>query len=113
MTKTQAQASASIPSTLRRLAPYLREHGWRIVISLALLIVAFGVWCVLWPVRRNRPSAPTLAWIWAVIEMINGVVHSLWSVRLGGYTPGVATAPLLFVIAVYLVRQLRATRRLE
>jgi ATP-binding cassette subfamily B protein len=40
MTKTPAQASASIPSTLRRLAPYLREHGWRIVISLALLIVA-------------------------------------------------------------------------
>jgi ATP-binding cassette subfamily B protein len=40
MTKTPAQASASIPSTLRRLAPYLREHGWRIAISLALLIVA-------------------------------------------------------------------------
>ena len=33
-------SSASIPSTLRRLAPYLREHGWRIAISLALLIVA-------------------------------------------------------------------------
>jgi ATP-binding cassette subfamily B protein len=40
MTKTPAHASASIPSTLRRLAPYLREHGWRIAISLALLIVA-------------------------------------------------------------------------
>jgi len=32
--------SASIPSTLRRIAPYLREHGGRIAISLALLIVA-------------------------------------------------------------------------
>ncbi|MDE2258599.1 MAG: ABC transporter ATP-binding protein/permease [Xanthomonadaceae bacterium] len=31
---------ASIPSTLRRLAPYLREHRWRIVVSLALLIIA-------------------------------------------------------------------------
>ena len=40
MIKTPAHASASIPSTLRRLAPYLREHGWRIAISLALLIVA-------------------------------------------------------------------------
>ncbi|HSM99676.1 MAG TPA: ABC transporter ATP-binding protein/permease [Rudaea sp.] len=40
MTQTPAQASASIPSTLRRLAPYLREHGWRIAVSLALLIVA-------------------------------------------------------------------------
>ncbi|HMM56180.1 MAG TPA: ABC transporter ATP-binding protein/permease [Rudaea sp.] len=34
------KSSASIPSTLRRLSPYLREHGWRIVISLGLLIVA-------------------------------------------------------------------------
>jgi ATP-binding cassette subfamily B protein len=40
MTQTPATASASIPSTLRRLSPYLREHGWRIAISLALLIVA-------------------------------------------------------------------------
>ena len=32
--------STSIPSTLRRLAPYLREHRLRIVVSLALLIVA-------------------------------------------------------------------------
>ncbi|MBS0570139.1 MAG: ABC transporter ATP-binding protein/permease [Proteobacteria bacterium] len=40
MTATTAQASASIPATLRRLAPYLREHGWRIGISLSLLIAA-------------------------------------------------------------------------
>ena len=34
------KSSASIPSTLRRLAPYLREHRLRIAVSLALLIVA-------------------------------------------------------------------------
>ncbi|MHB8680129.1 MAG: ABC transporter transmembrane domain-containing protein, partial [Rudaea sp.] len=34
------KSTTSIPSTLRRLAPYLREHRWRIVVSLALLIVA-------------------------------------------------------------------------
>ena len=37
---TAPAASASIPSTLRRLTPYLREHGGRIAASLALLIVA-------------------------------------------------------------------------
>ncbi|HXD83291.1 MAG TPA: ABC transporter ATP-binding protein/permease [Rudaea sp.] len=40
MTESPSRKSASIPTTLRRLAPYLREHGWRIAISLALLIVA-------------------------------------------------------------------------
>jgi ATP-binding cassette subfamily B protein len=40
MTNQTPPASASIPSTLRRLTPYLREHGWRIGISLALLIAA-------------------------------------------------------------------------
>ncbi|MBS0555942.1 MAG: ABC transporter ATP-binding protein/permease [Proteobacteria bacterium] len=32
--------SASIPSTLRRIAPYLREHGGRVAVALGLLIVA-------------------------------------------------------------------------
>ncbi|HST27156.1 MAG TPA: ABC transporter ATP-binding protein/permease [Rudaea sp.] len=40
MTKSHSSKSAGIPSTLRRLSPYLREHGWRIGISLALLIIA-------------------------------------------------------------------------
>ena len=34
------KSSASIPSTLRRLAPYLHGHAWRIGASLTLLIVA-------------------------------------------------------------------------
>mgnify|MGYP003768359559 CR=1 FL=1 len=33
-------SSTSIPSTLRRIAPYLREHGGRVAVSLGLLIVA-------------------------------------------------------------------------
>jgi hypothetical protein len=49
-------------------------------------------------------------WVWAVIETINGLGHPLWSLRQGGYTPGVATAPVLLVLALYLAVQLRATR---
>jgi len=50
----------------------------------------------------------TIGWVWVTIEMINGVVHPLWSLREMRYTPGVATAPLLLVLALYLARQLRA-----
>ncbi len=77
------------------------ERGF-LVINVSL--VAFGLWCWLWPVRRRWPSAVNLAWAWVTVEVINGIGHSLWTLRQGGYTPGVATAPVLLVLAVYLAR---------
>jgi hypothetical protein len=85
-----------------------QERGF-LVINLAL--VAFGVWCFLWPIRRDWPTAASLAWIWVTIEVINGVGHPLWSLRMGGYTPGVATAPVLLVLALYVGQQLRTIAR--
>lgn len=72
------------------------------------LLVLFGFWCFLWPVRRGWPSAVPLAWLWVGIELLNGVGHPLWSLRQGGYTPGVVTAGILLILALYLARQLRA-----
>src|SRR5688572_17696298 len=71
-------------------------------------LVAFGLWCFVWPIRRRWRSAVTIGWLWVTIELINGVVHPLWSLRELSYTPGVATAPLLLIAALYLARQLRA-----
>lgn len=71
---------------------------------LNLCIVAFGVWCYCWPVRRHWAVATAILWLWIVVETINGVVHPLWSLIQGGYTPGVITAIPLFVIATYLMR---------
>jgi hypothetical protein len=56
---------------------------------------------------RGWPVAVSLAWFWVAIEIINGIVHPLWSLREGGYTPGLATAPILLLLAVYLAHQLR------
>jgi len=80
------------------------ERGF---VILNVLLVAFGTWCYLWPIRRHWAIAISLAWIWVVIETINGIVHPLWSVLQRGYTPGLGTAPVLFVLAIYLARQLR------
>ena len=75
-------------------------------IVINVTIVALGFWCFLWPVRRRWPSAATLAWFWVVLELVNGIGHPVWSLRQHAYTPGVATALLLLVLAVYLARQL-------
>jgi hypothetical protein len=85
-----------------------REVGFLI---LNIAIVALGVWCLLWPVRGNWPSAHAILWTWVLIETINGVGHMVWSLVQGSYTPGVLTAPILLLVALYLAMQLRAAAR--
>src|SRR5688572_28644189 len=88
---------------LTGLFPLDRELTF-IILNVAL--VGFGLWCLFWPVRRSWPSALGVMWLWVVIETINGLGHPLWSLRQGGYTPGVITAPILLVVALYLGAQL-------
>jgi hypothetical protein len=76
-------------------------------------LVAFGLWCWAWPVRRGWPSAVPLAWAWVTVETINGIGHPLWTLLQGKYTPGVGTAPLLLVLAIYLGIQLSRPGRLS
>lgn len=87
-----------------------RERGF---VALNVLILAFGAWCWFWPVRRRWRSAIGLAWVWAVVEVLNGIGHSAWSLMRDGYTPGVATAPALFVLALTLGSQLVNATRLD
>ena len=81
-----------------------RQIGF-VIINMAL--VAFGLWCFFWPVRRRWPSARLLIGVWILIELINGVGHPLWSIQQRGYTPGVITAPLLLILALSLMWQLK------
>ena len=75
-------------------------------------LVAFGLWCFFWPVRERWAAAVGLVWVWIAIELLNGIGHPVWSLMRGGYTPGVATAPVLLALALYLALQLRSYRGL-
>lgn len=70
-------------------------------------LVAFGLWCFLWPVRQHWAVAFGFVWVWISIELLNGIGHPAWSLMSGGYTPGLATAPVLLVLALSLVYQTR------
>lgn len=87
-----------------------QDREWSFV-ALSILLMAFGLWCLLGPVRRGRPSAVYLGWGWVIVEAINGTTHPLWTLHEGGYTPGVATSPLLLALAIYFGYQLRNVAR--
>jgi hypothetical protein len=76
-----------------------------------VVVIGFGLWCLFWPILRGWPSALVVASIWTAIELVNGVGHSIWSLIQGGYTPGVATAPFLFLLALNLGREVRLANR--
>jgi hypothetical protein len=71
-----------------------------------VLVVAFGVWCYICRVRADRASATRWMWLWVLVEFSNGVVHTLLGIIRGSYFPGLATAPVLLVLAVFLAVQL-------
>ena len=73
-----------------------------------ILLVLFGVWCYVARVRRGLPSARSLAWFWALLELGNGVSHSAFALARGSYFPGVATAPLLLGLSIHLIARLSA-----
>jgi hypothetical protein len=74
-------------------------------------LVLFGLWCVLWPVRRRWPMALPLARVWIAIELVNGVGHPVWSLVARRYTPGVITAVPLLILAILLWREVRVPGR--
>ena len=76
-----------------------------------VVLISFGLWCFIWPIRRRWASMRVFAWLWVAIELINGTVHPLWSLFELRYTPGVATAPVLFGLAIFLSRQLHTHAR--
>jgi len=81
------------------------ERGF---VTFNLLLVAFGLWCWLFPVRRGWTMAVPLAWLWVAIELVNGIGHPAWSIMQGGYTPGLATALVLLPLALLVASRLVA-----
>jgi hypothetical protein len=73
---------------------------------LNIAIVVFGSWCYLFRVAPRKPGARALAWGWAVVELLNGIVHPAIGLLRGNYFPGTITAPALFAVSLWLIRDL-------
>src|SRR5512140_1403842 len=71
-------------------------------------LIGFGLWCYAARVRRGGVASRRWIWVWVGIEIFNGIGHPVWAVLVGGYVPGLASAPLLLCVALVLLWQLRA-----
>ena len=75
------------------------------IINIGLFVV--GLLCWQFPVRNNYPIAKAIVWFWIILELSNSIIHTLWTLSEGSYTPGIITAPFLFVAASYLAVQMK------
>lgn len=79
------------------------EKGF-VIINIGLFIAGMLIWLA---AVRNNSSAIIPVWVLTILEMINSIGHSIWAVMEKNYVPGVATAPFLLILAIYLVTQLK------
>lgn len=76
-------------------------------------LVLFGLWCYVARVRRAHPSWRGWAWFWVALEAANGTAHLFNALERRGYFPGVATAPFLLGLAIWLGVTLSHTRPVD
>ena len=70
-----------------------------IIINAGLFIVLILTWLTTF--NKSYSTRPLL-WLWIILELINGVGHSLWAIIERSYVPGLATAPILIILVLYL-----------
>ena len=89
----------SIPSF-----PQMRMTPTRFaVINMGIIALLFGAVPF---VRDRRAAALALAWVAAVVEILNGTGHLAGTVIFSGYVPGALTAPFLLLTGILLLREL-------
>lgn len=74
-----------------------------IIINVGLFLVLMLTWLATF--SKNN-SIKVLLWFWIILELINGIGHSLWAIIERSYVPGLVTAPILVILALSLARLL-------
>lgn len=79
-------------------------------INMTLIAVMLGMSHFVYTGKR---WAFFLAGLAGVIEVLNGIAHTSGLFVFGGYVPGAVSAPLLFILGVFLLRELRLAGALK
>lgn len=80
---------------------------WPTIFFLTFNLCWLVIWIFsLWGVSKRRHLAFFPLWFLAVAGLANGVAHVGFSLRVGGYFPGLFTSPLIGAAAAILARRL-------
>ena len=74
-----------------------------VIINISLFIVLMLTWLTTF---SKSSSAKPLLWLWAILEFINGIGHSVWAIMERSYVPGLATAPVLLILSLITMKLL-------
>ncbi len=80
------------------------------IVNMALIAVLLGTVPF---VQSGKPWALFLAGVAGGVETLNGIGHLSGALFFRGYVPGAATAPLLLILGISLLRELRRTGALS
>ena len=69
--------------------------------------IVFGIFCWLFIISTKSEISTIILWFWIIIELINGLGHTIYAIFQKEYVPGLITAPLIFITALFLVKQMK------
>lgn len=74
-----------------------------LIINIGLFFILMLTWLATF---TKNFSIRNLIWFWIIIEMINGIGHTIWALSEWSYVPGLATAPILLFLVIRMIRLL-------
>jgi hypothetical protein len=77
-------------------------------VTINAVVVGVGIGCYAGPVRSGHEAGRLVAWLWVVIELVNGVAHIALAALARGYFSGAITAVVLVGTSACLAFSLRA-----
>lgn len=93
---------------IRERYPWVRLPTYTFDVWLTLLILAVSALKALSPLAlRGASGLVPVAYIFATIMLLNGLLHLAASIYLGRVMPGAYSSPFLLVAAMYLLTSLR------
>jgi hypothetical protein len=82
------------------------ERGF-IILNVTFTILSLLFWK--FSLQKKRSSSHSLIWLWVVLQFVNVIGHTAWTISKKSYTPGIFSAILIVIIVGLLVIQLTKT----
>lgn len=83
-----------------------KNHDFAFLV-LNIGFIVFGIICWLFILSTKSEISTIILWFWIIIELINGIGHTIYAIFQKEYIPGLITAPLIFTAALFLVKQMK------